>query len=203
MMTDFNNLFKGGGGEVVLFVFPHFDDCAFVSSGLIQFALKAGVKTHVLVLNEKSDKVGETEFIKYTNDLGVAKSFVVRVTHASIKENILKLINNIEPSVVVTFEPGGVTGNSHHTLISLKTYEVMRDLKKDRPKLLWRIADSEEIKYFGQMPSPLGRKYTDILKLNLRLGNSAKKIRAIFSNRSKMKDLSFKLRDFGVVLVRS
>lgn len=193
-MESFMKNIGGKGSGKVLFVFPHFDDCAFVSSGLIQLLKFKGYKTHVCVLYEKDDDTAVREFNKYCDRLKIGNTQIVKVLHATIERNLANVIKMEKPDVVVTFDPGGVTGNSHHTLVSLKTYEVLKSMNKLRPKLLWRVADREEEKYFGKMPDALGKPYTNVINLNLRFPQSLMKVRAIFDNRSKLKGMIHKLR---------
>lgn len=180
----------------VLFLFPHFDDCAFVSSGLIKLAKKIGCTSKVVVLYEKVDKVAELEFDAYTNYLGVSDTAKVLTTHSKMVKDVEKQIKDFKADSVVTFDPGGVTGNSHHTLTSLKTYEVIRNISKSRPNLLWRVADKEEEKHFGKMPKALGKDYANVFELNLKMRSSLQKIKAIFMNKSRMNSWAHKLRIF-------
>lgn len=192
-MDQVKNLLKDSSGGPMLFIFPHFDDCAFVSSGLLQEARRYGITTLVCVLAEADDQIGLKEFQSYTSLLGVTKAFTLKTRHASTESNISKLIAETNPEFVITFDPGGITGNSHHTLTCLKTYDALRHLSK-RPKLLWRIADFEEEKYFGKTQRPLSKEYDKVVKLNLRLKNSLLKVKSILSNKSKMGGVLHKLR---------
>lgn len=192
-MRNLQDLLAKHSGTTILFIFPHFDDCAYVSSGLLQAARRFDIKTFVVVLVEKDDEVGIVEFQKYALDLGTNETKVIKTKRSTMKLDIMAVINSVKPEFVVSFDPGGVTGNSHHTLTSLKTYEALKSLKK-RPKLLWRVADVEEEKYFGKTPRPLGKEYDPIIKLNLDLKNSIRKVKAILSNKSKMRGFLYQLR---------
>jgi LmbE family N-acetylglucosaminyl deacetylase len=191
-MEKLMKLFNEKSG-MMLFIFPHFDDCAFVSSGLLQVATRNNINTNVVVLYEKENKFDEEDLLKYSKYLAITKTEKYKVDHKSLKHVIEKLIEEKKPSTIISFDPAGITGNSHHTLVSLNIYEVLQNMKNP-PQLLWRVADTEEEKYFGKMPYPLGKKYENIIHFNLGLRESIKKIKAIFTNRSKFKGLNFKLR---------
>lgn len=192
-MNEIQKLLTKQEGNRVLFVFPHLDDCAFVAGGLLQTANKLGLKTYVGVLVENENLQGNQEFLKYSKQLEVTEAVIIKTTHGALKNNLEKLLKKINPQVVVTFDPAGITGNSHHTLLSLKLYEIVSELNK-KPKLLWRVADHEEEKYFGKMPNVLGRPYSDVIKLKLSFIHSIKKIKAILANQSRMKGFLYKLR---------
>lgn len=177
-----------------LFIFPHFDDCAFVSAGLIQTLNDMALKSEVCVFFESASDKARIEFEKYAKDLKVGKTIFKKTTHKELESDIAEVIKETKPGVVVTFDPAGITGNSHHTLYSLKTYEVVSRMKNDRPELLWRIADKEEEKYFGKMPKALLKPYDPVYSLNLKVMQSFRKIKAILTNRSKMHSIKDKMK---------
>jgi LmbE family N-acetylglucosaminyl deacetylase len=191
-MSEFKDIFNPAEEKNVLFIFPHYDDCAFVASGLIQSLTKHKITCEVLVLSEFENNKEKNEFEDYSKFLGISKSKILLSTHSNYKSNIKKIILNNRPTTVVTFDPGGVTGNSHHTHISLATYDALREIKNNNIKLLWRIADKEEEKHFGKMPRVL--KYSRVLSIKLGLKESYKKIKSIFLNKSKFTKFTFKLR---------
>jgi hypothetical protein len=131
--------------------------------------------------------------LQYSDNLKITAAIPLVAEKSKIRESVKRLVLKIKPSLVVTFDPNGITGNFYHRIISLDTYLVLKDIEK-RPMLLWRFADREEERYFGKMPNPLGRAYDNNISLRLSLNQSIKKINSILTNKTKTKGLMYKLR---------
>ena len=96
--------------------------------------------------------------------------------------------------MILTFDPHGVTGHPDHIVSSLEVLNLLKsEMGQEKPVLLWRVADSQERKYFDK-----GHKFhiniDPTYHYSLSLGESIRKLRAIYSFKSKIKSRLFKLQ---------
>jgi len=211
-MKNLKDLLKNYKGKKILMVFPHPDDEAYVSGGLLQIAQKYSIKTKLICMTkggrglmpknlEKAElikKVREEELEKASKILGIDEKVVwdypdsgliQTQTHwySLLKREIIKS----DASIVVTFDYTGITGHPDHLILSSEVFNILSKLKT-KPKLLFRVPDKQEQIYFRENKALIFfRKPTHILRCSFR--QSINKIRAIFAHKSQIKNFIFRL----------
>lgn len=193
-------------GRIMLIIFPHLDDESFVTGGFIQSLVKNNIEIKLISLTEGASddnyKDRKKEFISALRILGVKDYEIWKNIEGNLNKSAdnwgLKLksvIEKIKPFCVISFDPSGITGNGDHILSSFIVLKIIKELKKEKPDLLWRISNKEEKKYFfnDKMPT-IDKNPTFIYKLSI--FESIKKISAIFSYKSQLRNMFFRLRIF-------
>jgi len=194
----------------ILAVFPHPDDESFVSAGLFQVAQEFGIETFLITLTkgEKGEnsfqegdlsKIREKELKLSAKILGIDKVDLWNYSDAGLRDSkkgwVTKLkakIVSLKPDIILTFDHSGITGHPDHIIVSVEILAIVKSMKK-KPVLLWRVPDEQEKTYFkdnGALPYASEPTHN----LDLSFIKSLKKVLAIFSHKSQMKDFRFKLQ---------
>jgi LmbE family N-acetylglucosaminyl deacetylase len=212
-MKNLDEFLKGYRGKKILLVFPHPDDEAYVSGGLLRLAEKFSIKTKLICLTkggrgilpknktsaEKLKKIREKELYASCKILGVdeielwdfpdAELFVTKNKWLGLLE---KNIASTGASIIITFDPSGITGHPDHLVVSKEVFEIVGKMTK-KPKLLMRVPDKQEVSFFkDNKVISFALKATHIL--NYPFSISIKKILAIFAHKSQLKDFQFRLQ---------
>ncbi len=193
----------------LLAVFPHPDDESFTSAGLFQMAQEFGVNTSLITLTkgengENSDTLGnlkkirEKELSAAAKILGIDNVDLWNFPDTGLRETkkswVTKLKNEIsskKPDIILTFDHSGITGHPDHIVVSVEVLAIIKSMKK-KPLLLWRVPDNEEKIYFKDNHAlAFASKPNYFLDLNF--FQSLKKILAVFTHKSQMKNFAFKL----------
>jgi LmbE family N-acetylglucosaminyl deacetylase len=183
-------------------VFPHPDDEAFATGGLMLVAKKLGWETYVILLTKggagkifinpngmSAKQLREHEAKKSAKTLKVSKLLVGDFDDGNLKKDkerwsgwLKKQIKAINPSVVVTFDHSGITGHPDHISLSLGVKEVIASMKI-KPDLFW-ITTPEKLKnkISGSELSKYISNPTHKLHLNSEIIN---KFYAIYSHKSQ------------------
>jgi len=183
-------------GKNILAVFPHPDDAIFVCGGFLQHLKNHNIKVKLICLCGRSD---EREIVKASEILGINefefygfnKDFLPESSGLWLSK-IKKEIETRKPFAVLTYDPNGITGHRDHIATSIGILNLLKKIK-DRPLLLWRVADREEKEYFKK-EGLLDLKIKPTFYYNLKLSESLKKLTAIFSFKEKMKNPIFKMK---------
>jgi LmbE family N-acetylglucosaminyl deacetylase len=206
LVKDIRKIFSENSGGVALFIYPHLDDVAFTSSGLIQVARENNIKTVSVsivpsygssVRNTKSvisefDNCASTLGIDDIKILGDVSDDVIDTSNTWLKK-IDDIIKKENPFCIVTFAPDGITSHPDHSFSCVKIFDLVKKMGKKSPLLFWRLPDLQEYKYFK--PKAHGPYHqSQIVMLKLSNAESLTKIRAIFKLKSKVKGILFKLR---------
>ncbi len=209
-MRALKKLFHDNKGKTLLAIFPHPDDESFVAGGFIQEAIKSGIKVKIVSLtNGAFDEVGnrETEFKTAVGILGTTDFEIWKYKEGQLADfekewgkKIEKIIVSTKPFAVLTFDPNGITAHPDHIISSVSILNIIKSLKIEKPKLLWRISDTSEKKHFNQGKGLLVDKEPTYL-FNLSLARSINKLKAIFTYKSQFKSVLFKLRVFDWYLL--
>jgi LmbE family N-acetylglucosaminyl deacetylase len=126
-------------GTKVLVIFPHPDDEAFFTCGLVSKAVKAGAIVRLVSMTKgenstvrhgvaSTDDLGNVrskEFTKVcsmfgnvTCCLGMFPDGAMDQMESEVIEGVKHEINTFRPDVIVTYEPSGVYGHPDHVLLS-------------------------------------------------------------------------------------
>lgn len=188
-------------GKTLLLVFPHPDDEAYVAGGLLQLAQKLNIRTKLICLTrggfEKDRQEGELK--RACEILGVDELTIWDFDELRLREEkgkwLAKLKEEIASSgakVVVTFDHSGITGHPDHIVVSAEVLDLIKKMRK-KPMLIWRVPDMQEFKYFQDNNALVfAENATHVVDYGM--GESLKKIKAIFAHKSKMKSLISRLQ---------
>lgn len=142
----------------ILFIFPHPDDESFASGGLLLMAHRLGIATHLACMTR--GEMGNSTVPKGTmqaqtrsEELMVAANILhisqvkqfdlpdsrLKDHFAELKQKVEELVKEIKPDLVVTYDHGGFTGHPDHIALSVATWEVCKDMKK---QLLFYVPSS-------------------------------------------------------------
>lgn len=124
-------------GTRVMFIFPHPDDEAFASGGLIYDLARSGAEVNVLCAtkgeastlkyhgtDEELESVREKEFIEVMKYLGVSNYTILDLGDGKLEENpdvsttIANQIEKFQPTDVITYEPCGIYGHPDHIYLT-------------------------------------------------------------------------------------
>ncbi len=124
-------------GSRVMFIFPHPDDEAFASGGLIYDLVKSTKEVCVLCLtkgeastlkyhgtDEALATVREKEFIEVMSYLGVSNYTILDLGDGQLDTNpivgttVADHIEKFQPTTVITYEPCGIYGHPDHIHLS-------------------------------------------------------------------------------------
>lgn len=140
-------------GSRVMFIFPHPDDEAFASGGLIYDLVQGGKEVYVLCATKGEAStlkyhgrdgelatIRENEFIEVMRYLGVSNYSILDLGDGKLESNtavettIETYINKFNPTSVITYEPCGIYGHPDHIYLS----SVISDLaRKSEWKLIY------------------------------------------------------------------
>lgn len=212
-MKNIDNLLKNHSGTKLLLIFPHPDDEAYVSGGLLQIAEKYSIKTKLICLTKGGrgllpkdpimannlKGIREKELNAACKILGVDETIIWDYKDANLintknswSDKLKKEIILSNPSIIITFDPSGITGHPDHLVVSSEVFNIIKSIK-NKPKLLLRVPDKQELSYFKN------NKYLKFaLKPNYELSYSfnisLKKILAVFAHKSQLKSFRFRLQ---------
>ncbi len=203
-MRNLKKFLYGNKGKTLLIVFPHADDESFVAGGLLQLLKRMGIRTKLITLTNgkpsEDSRIIEHEFVKATRLLGIDEVELWKYKEGELKDlksdwttKLKAEIIAIKPFAVLTFDPNGITGHTDHIIISVSILNLIKNIKGNKPHLLWRISDKEEKNYFYKEKGMLVDK-EPTFQYNLSLRESLRKLKAIFTYRSQLKNIFFRLR---------
>jgi LmbE family N-acetylglucosaminyl deacetylase len=193
----------------VLSIFAHPDDEAFGPAGtLAQFARDRDVYS-ICVTNgdageNTSDKTGDLAEIRREEvrescrELGIKEVFFFdlpdgRLSNAlyhDISNKIQEIVDDIQPEILVTFEPRGVTGHMDHIEVSMVTSFIFE--KNPKIEELWQFCMNEERRdTFGEyyIYCPPGYKEEEISKTIDVSDVWEEKTAAMYKHESQKKDM--------------
>lgn len=208
-MDNLKNLLENNKGKSLLAIFPHPDDESFVAGGLFQVAKEIGLKTTLVCLTKgergiSSFKIGELRKIKEkeinsaVTILGIDELHLFAYPDAGLRDtksgwtgDVKKIIEKVNPAIIITFDHSGITGHPDHIATCVDILEIVKALK-EKPILLWRVPDNQELKYFRKNEA-LKFASAANLKLDYGIGKSIKKLKAIYSYKSQMHSFIYRL----------
>jgi LmbE family N-acetylglucosaminyl deacetylase len=140
----------------LLFVFPHPDDESFACAGTLAKCRDAGHETFLIcatsgckgksgaftfTCREELARHRERELLQAAEVLGITRTMFYRypdgalasLDAAEIAGRIAADIIQLQPDVVVTFPPDGVTGHPDHIALSNATEQAVRQSEKTLP----------------------------------------------------------------------
>jgi LmbE family N-acetylglucosaminyl deacetylase len=150
------------GNKVLAVIFPHPDDETVATGGLLMIARKYGYRVVVIILTKgergqmlinpmgkTTSEIRERELRLAVKRLGGDELIQMDFPDAGLKETVSKWKNEIDrqlgeinPGIVVTYDPSGMTGHPDHISLSL----VMKELAKKRKIALFWTTMPEKIK---------------------------------------------------------
>lgn len=157
-MQKIENLLSVLPTKSILFIFPHPDDESFASGGLLLRAHQLGIVTHLACMTR--GEMGNSTFAKGDQQARVrslellAAADILHIDHvqqfdfpdsqlkenfAKLKQEVEELVKEVNPDLVVTYDHGGFTGHPDHIALSVATWEVCKDMKK---QLLFYVPSS-------------------------------------------------------------
>lgn len=209
-LYDFLGKYKG---KKMLLIFPHPDDEAYVAGGLLQLCQNLSIETKLICLTKggrgliphdpddqrKLKAIRQSELKRSSRILGVDELVLWDYPDAKLNNEknlwmpkLKREIDNSCASIIVTFDLSGITGHPDHLIINSVVFRLVKEMLK-KPVLLWRVPDMQELSYFKENKAiKFAQKPTHVL--NYSLAVSLKKIRAIFTHKSQLKNLTFKLQ---------
>lgn len=210
-MQSLHSFFNDNKVKSLLAIFAHPDDESFVSGGLFQEAQKLGIMTSLICMTKggrglnayKSGNLKEIrskELDKAVKILDIDKTYLwdypdadLRSTKDNWVSDLEKQIIKTNPDLILTFDPSGITGHPDHLVTCIETLNLIKKMKK-KPFLIWRVPDDQEKnKYFHKNDLIKYAKEAN-MELNYGLKESLKKIKAIYSHKSQMKNIKYKLQ---------
>lgn len=182
----------------ILGVFPHPDDESFTIGGLLLKASKLGIDTNVLCLTRgeygKSlralgNRLGRKrvkEFRRAMEILDVKESHIgtfkdgfLRYSSATITKYVEEYIEKYNPELVVTYDPGGMTGHPDHIALSKATLDICK--RKNIPLLFYSPKG-----LFRKLFKNRADRYRSIPNYILKNGWNHRKARAFFVHKSQL-----------------
>lgn len=212
-MKDLKKWLEKFKGKRILLIFPHPDDGAYISGGLLQYAQKYSIKTKLLCLTKggrgilpKDNK--KAKELKTTREFELKRSCkILGVDEITLwdyeDQNLLatkhywlpklkKIVLDYNPSVIITFDLSGITGHPDHLIVSNEVIKYVKD-NKNKPILLLRVPDKQELEYFKNSKAiGFAQKATHILEYSFAI--SIRKIKAIFAHKSQLVNKLFALQ---------
>lgn len=194
-------------------IFPHPDDEAYVSGGLLRSAEKYSVNTKLICLTKggrgllpkdpslakKLKNIRSDELKRSSEILGIDELILWDYPDGCLYENktlwsdkLKKEIIKSKASLIVTFDPSGITGHPDHLITSKEIFDTVKSMD-EKPQILFRVPDKQEKNYFkNNQVMPFALKKTH--ELSYPFSVSIKKIKAIFAHKSQLKNFLFKLQ---------
>lgn len=171
--------------STILGVFAHPDDEAFFTGGTIA-TLASDHEVYTICITDgdagqnSSDKTGDLteirhdELLESGKILGVKETFFLGYNDGTLCNNlyheiatkIQKIVDELNPEILITFEPRGISGHIDHMATSMITSHVFE--KSQSVHELWYYCNSEETRsaikdYYIYWPP--GYKKSDISKV--------------------------------------
>lgn len=174
-------------------IFPHPDDETMATGGLLSVAKNYGWQTIAVVLTrgeagqihtkgngQTAKEIRTAELFKAKEILGIKEVVVddfgdgrLRGQEEKIKEWLKPILENYQPSVVVTYDHSGITGHPDHITSSLVIKKMIEKLRGAMPILLWatfresatrKRPNQEVVKFFSRPDYQLNLGWTWIKK---------------------------------------
>ncbi len=196
--------------EPLVGIFAHPDDEAFGPGGTLALEAKKRDVYLICVTNGEAGKssldevreLGEVrreELLESAKILGIKKVFFLgyhdgtlsNTLYHEIAEKIIRILNDIKPNTLLTFEPRGVSGHIDHIAVSMITSFVF--YKVSYVKHLWQYCltekarNVEEYDYFIYFPP--GYKKSEIVKIRDVSPIWKQKVKAIHAHKSQLHDI--------------
>lgn len=139
-------------------IFAHPDDEAFGPAGTLATFAKEGRDVYLICVTdgnaENLAEVRREELLLSAKFLGIKHVFFLEYADGSlsnalyheIAEKIEKLLDELQPEIIITFEPRGVTGHLDHVAVSLITTFVFK--KSSSVRELWYFCLREQEQSF-------------------------------------------------------
>ncbi|WP_134686509.1 PIG-L deacetylase family protein [Brevibacillus migulae] len=138
----------------LLFLFPHPDDESFACGGTLAKYHAAGYETYLvsatsgckgrpgpfsLTCREEVARHRERELQAAAAILGITRLIFYRIPDGSLAaqdtgelvNRIMETMRELQPHVVVTFPPDGVTGHPDHIALSQATYQAVQQFEQE------------------------------------------------------------------------
>ena len=191
-------------------VFAHPDDESFVAGTLFQVTNEFDITTHLMCLtkggrgknaynNGNLKQIREKELRKATAILGVDKLTLFDFPDGNLRKTRSKWLSKIKEelkqnkyNIVLTFDYSGITGHPDHIISCHEIFKLLKSNQK-RPDLVWRVPDKREKKYFVDNKA---FNFASIpnMELDTTPIQTIRKIKAIYTHKSQMPNLRFKLQ---------
>lgn len=155
-MNNLEEYLKSKNPKKILGIFPHPDDETFMMGGLLLKAKELGVQTHVAILTKGEagqmhihphgktiSQIREKELETACQKLGITNLYSFNFSDGKLKQEtnemnvaIANLIKQINPEIVVTYDPSGITGHPDHIITSVEIKKLISD-KFPKIDLFW------------------------------------------------------------------
>lgn len=212
-MKNLTQLLKKHQGKKMLLIFPHPDDEAYVSGGLLQVAQELSIHTKLICLTKggrgilpKDKELADNlkgvrirELDRACSILGVDEVVVWDYPDGNLigskSKWLLPLKNEVirsKASIIITFDQSGITGHPDHLVIGSEVFKLLKSLKT-KPVLLLRVPDKQELNYFKKNKY-LSFSQVPTHEVSYSFAFSVKKIRAIFAHKSQLISKLFALQ---------
>lgn len=162
----------------LLAIFAHPDDESFRAGGTLAILADQGVRVNVLTMTrgqagtcgdppvcsqEELPQIREAELRCACNSLGIQPPIIWEYEDgklSNVNENIMTqrivdLINKLQPEILLTWPPDGLSGHPDHVMVSrwaTKAFEKTRHNKTNGPHTL----------YYMAVPSSLAKKFNNM-----------------------------------------
>lgn len=185
----------------LLIVFPHPDDEAVMAGGLIRRAVGIGFRVMVVCLTKgelgkiyingsgrSTAQIRDEEFKKSMAVLGINESSLWNYPDGGLRKSsswrrqLSDLVDRFQPSVLVTYDPSGITGHPDHVALAMEMLSLVKTRKGTR--LWWPSLFGEarkmivDVRVADLLPKPSFR-------LGLSLTESLNKWQAISAHASQ------------------
>jgi LmbE family N-acetylglucosaminyl deacetylase len=167
-MDRLEELLNSQKNKKLLAVFAHPDDETMAAGGLLLLAKELGYEVTVLILTQggagqlhihpkgkTTKQVRKMELEKATKILGADSLILFDFDDGKLREQIdgwKKLVKNtieeVNPSIVVSFDHSGWTGHPDHIISSVETKNILRNYPDTI--LLWPVIDPEGKKWVNE-----------------------------------------------------
>lgn len=166
-MNDFESILKSRTRDKkLMIIFPHPDDETMATGGLLLKAAEYGWETVVFTLtkgeagqcyiSKNLKTLSEIRTYELKSALRILKSSKlilgnfsdskVRNQAVEVKKWVKAIINDENPSVVVTYDPSGFTGHPDHISLSVIVLQIFKELKPNK-ELFWATVPNFLSKY--------------------------------------------------------
>jgi len=201
-MKDIKHFLVQLRSKRALVVFPHPDDEVFMAGGLIQRLIDLGYKIEVICLTQggrgKNHKNGwrrdrfkrmrRVEFELAMIELGVVRYQIWDFVDGGLRNKggwkikLGEVLKRINPNLVISYGPGGVTGHLDHIAVGKWLFE---NLKGTKAVLLWPIWLGV-LRRFMVHPKSMMQKMKPDYGLSLSEDETIKKCRAMSAYESQI-----------------
>lgn len=200
-----NSSRKRKAKKVIVGIFAHPDDEAFGPGGTLAKYAKNNDVYIICATREEAGKCGENlgrirekELKASAKILGIKKVFCLNFIDGSLSnstyhllaQKIEKILKKLKPTLLITFEPLGISGHIDHIVVSLVTTFVAKKLPTN-PQILYycttKLATSKMKDYFIYFPPGYAKSAIDKI-VNIK-DVWETKFKAMYCHRSQMHDV--------------